>query len=151
VKKTWALLVFIAAAVLPAASQSNQLLDQVLENPRLSFGQAAYLVLTAAQKLPDSATTAQAAEALSAQGWKVRTRGADDPVTLGEYSYLLMQAFELPGGLFYRMFPGPRYAARELAFRRWISGKAFPNRAISGEEGVRLLGDVMDFIKGGRS
>lgn len=144
-KKTWALLVFLAAAVLPATAQSNQLLDQVLESPRLSFGQAAYLVLTAVQKIPDAATTAEAAESLGEQGWKVRTGGADDPVTLGEYCYLLMQAFDVKGGLFYRMFPGPRYAARELAYRRFLRGDGSPYRWLPGEEALGILQRLLDW------
>jgi hypothetical protein len=147
-KKAWALLVVLAAAALPVAAQSNTILDQVLENPRLSYGQAAYLVLTAAQKLPDSASPMQAAEALGAQGWKVRPRGADDPVTLGEYSFLLMQAFSLKGGLFYRLFPGPRYAARELAYRRLIRGDGSPYRMLNGEEALGVLQRLLDWKEG---
>jgi len=149
-KKAWALLVLLVVSILPAAGQSNAILDQVLENPRLNYGQAAYLVLTAAGKLAEDASTADAARALADQGWKVRARPAEDPVSLGEYCLLVMQAFELKGGLFYRVFPGPRYAARELAHRRFITGKAYPGRAVSGEEAVRLLGGALEF-RGGRS
>ena len=144
-KKAWALLVFYAVAVLPAAAQSNQLLDQILDTPHLSFGQAAYLALAAAQKLPDSAAPAQAAEAIPGTGWKVRLRGPDDPVTLGEYSFLLARAFELKGGLFYRLFPGPRYAARELAYRRFIRGNGSPYRTLSGEEALGILQRLLDW------
>jgi hypothetical protein len=149
-KKTGTLLAFLFAGLLPLSAQSNQLLDQILEQPKVSFGQAAYLVLTAVQKLPETASPEQAADALTSSGWKAKVRPAGEPVTLGEYSYLLMQAFGLKGGLFYRLFPGPRYAARELAFRKWITGKAYPDRAVSGEESVRMLGRVME-SKGGRS
>jgi hypothetical protein len=150
-KKAGTLLAFLFAGFLPLAAQSNQLLDQILDQPELSFGQAAYLVLTATQKLPDEAGPEQAAEALADSGWKVKVRPADTPITLGEYSYLLMQAFALKGGLFYRLFPRPRYAARELAYRAWITGKAYPGRTLSGEEAVRMLGKVMEAREGGRS
>lgn len=147
-KKTWALLALCAAAVLPAAAQSNQVLDQILDTPSLSFGQASYLALAAAQKLPDSATPGEAAEAASGTGWKLRPHGADDPVTLGEYSFLLMKAFELKGGLFYRMIPGPRYAARELAWRRFIRGDGSPYRNLSGEEALGVLQRLLDWKEG---
>lgn len=147
-KKTWALLALCAAAVLPAAAQSNQVLDQILDTPSLSFGQASYLALAAAQKLPDSATPGEAAEAAAGAGWKLRPRDADDPVTLGEYSFLLMKAFELKGGLFYRMIPGPRYAARELAWRRFIRADGSPYRTLSGEEALGVLQRLLDWKEG---
>lgn len=142
--------VFLLAGLMPLASQSNQLLDQILDQPRLSFGQAAYLVLTAVGKLPEESDLERATEELVFAGWKLKARSASEPITLGEYSYLLMQAFGLKGGLFYRLLPGPRYAARELAFRKWIAGKAYPGRALSGEEAVRMLGKAMEAM-GGRS
>jgi hypothetical protein len=144
-KKAWAFFALLAVCVLPAAAQSNSILDQMLESTRLSYGQAAYLALTASQRIPDSAETSQAAEALSGTGWKVRPRGADDPVTLGEYSFLLMRAFELKGGLFYRMIPGPRYAARELAYLRFIRGSGSPYRTLSGEEALGVLQRLLDW------
>ncbi len=60
-----------------------------------------------------------------------------------------MRALELKGGLFYGMIPGPRYAARELAYRRLVNGKAHPGRIVSGEEGLRLLGAALE-LEGGR-
>ncbi len=149
-KKAATLFVLLCSGLLPLAAQSNQLLDQILAQPELSFGQAAYLLLTAAQKLPEQSSPEQAAEALASSGWRVKARPAEEPMPLGEYSYLLMQAFGIRGGLMYRLFPGPRYATRELASRKWITGRAWPGRALSGEEAVRLLGAVME-SRGGRS
>jgi hypothetical protein len=150
-KKAGMLMAFLFAGFLPLAAQSNELLDQILDQPELSFGQAAYLVLTATQKLPEESSPEQAAEALAASGWKVKVKTAGQSITLGEYSYLLMQAFALKGGLFYRLFPGPRYASRELVYRAWITGKVYPGRKLSGEEAVRMLGKVMEAREGGRS
>jgi hypothetical protein len=149
-KKAWAVLALLALFVLPAAAQSNAILDQILENPRLNYGQAAYLVLTASGKLPESVAPAAAADALEGLGWRIEARAAEDPVSLGEYSWLLMRALELKGGVFYHLFPGPRYAARELAYRRLIQGKAHPGRPVGGEEAVRLLAGALE-LKGGRS
>ncbi len=149
-KKAATLFALLCSGLLPLAAQSNQLLDQILAQPQLSFGQAAYLLLTAAKKLPEQSSPEQAAEALASSGWRVKARPAEEPMPLGEYSYLLMQAFGIRGGLMYHLFPGPRYATRELATRKWITGRAWPGRALSGEEAVRLLGVAME-SRGGRS
>jgi hypothetical protein len=144
--KTLTLMLAIAllAGVGSLWGQSNELLDELFEEPATTLEQAAYLVLTAAGRIPDDSSPADAAAALAAQGWTVPERSADEPLTLGEYSYLLMQAFELNGGLMYRIFPGPRYAGRELAYLQLIKGDTSPYRTFSGEEAIGILGRLME-------
>ncbi len=139
-KLAWALALLVVGANLSVDAQSNKLLDEILDSPAVTYGQAAYLVLTAVNKLPDSATPAEAADEL----WKVDVRNAEETIDLGEYSLLLMKAFRLSGGLFYRLLPVPRYAARELAWRGWIAGSTYPGRSLSGVEAVRLLGNAIE-------
>jgi hypothetical protein len=137
------MVVALLAGAAQVRAQSNELLDALLEEQTASFGQASYLVLTAAGRLSDEASTADAALVVTAQGWKVPHKDADEPVTLGEYSYLLMQAFEMKGGLMYRIFPGPRYAGRELAYLRFIRGDTSPYRLLRGEEAIGILGRLL--------
>jgi len=125
--------------------QSNELLDDLFEEPATTLEQAAYLVLTAASLIPEDSSPADAAAALADQGWTVPERSAEEPLTLGEYSHLLMQAFELNGGLMYRIFPGPRYAGRELAYLQLIKGDISPYRTFSGEEAIGILGRLMEW------
>ena len=139
------LLLFALLAAGMSFGQSNELLDVLFEEPTTSLGQAAYLVLTASGRIPDDSSPADAAAALSGQGWSVPERSADEPLTLGEYSYLLMQAFELKGGVMYRIFPGPRYAGRELAYLELIKGDTSPYRTFSGEEAIGILGRLMEW------
>ena len=139
------LLLFALLAAGTSFGQSNELLDVLFEEPTTSLGQAAYLVLTASGRIPDDSSPADAAAALSGQGWSVPERSADEPLTLGEYSYLLMQAFELKGGVMYRIFPGPRYAGRELAYLELIKGDTSPYRTFSGEEAIGILGRLMEW------
>ena len=149
-KKAWALLALLAASVLPAVAQSNQFIDRLLEQPQATFGASAYLVLAASGLVPAEATEQQALTALNEKGWKLKARGADEPIRLGEYCYLIMKAFELKGGLMYRLFPGPRYAVRELAYRGIVHGQAHGARYPSGQEAVQLLSSFLDW-KGGRT
>jgi hypothetical protein len=143
------LTLLLAVALLAAAGsvwgQSNELLDVLFEEPTTSLGQAAYLVLTASGRIPDDSSPADAAASLAGQGWTVPERTADEPLTLGEYSYLLMQAFELKGGVMYRIFPGPRYAGRELVYLELIKGDTSPYRTFSGEEAIGILGRLMEW------
>jgi len=145
-KKLILMLAFILlGAVLHVSAQSNEVLDALLEEETTSFGKAAYLVLTASARISDDATPAEAAAEIAGQGWTVPKRAAEEPLTLGEYSFLLMQAFELKGGVMYRILPGPRYAGRELAYLQFIKGNTSPYRTFSGEEAIGILGRLMEW------
>ena len=145
-KKLILLLAFVLpAAVVHVSAQSNEVLDALLEEETTSFGQAAYLVLTAVARISDDTTPSEAAAEIAQQDWKVPARTAEEPLTLGEYSFLLMQAFDLKGGVMYRILPGPRYAGRELAYLRFIKGNTSPYRTFSGEEAIGILGRLMEW------
>jgi hypothetical protein len=148
-KKAWAFFALLGVFVLPAAAQSNALIDRLLEQPRASFGAAAYLVLTASGDLDQAATEQQALESLSEKGWKLRAAQAEEPIRLGEFCFLIMKAFGEKGGLMYRLVPGPRYAVRELAYRGLVRGKVHSGRLPSGQEVVQLLSSFLDLNGGG--
>jgi hypothetical protein len=142
---TLLLAVILLAAVGSVWGQSNELLDVLFEEPATSLGQAAYLILTASGRIPDDSSPADAAASLAGQGWTVAERSTDEPITLGEYSHLLMQAFAVKGGIMYRIFPGPRYAGRELAYLQLIKGDTSPYRTFSGEEAIGILGRLLEW------
>lgn len=135
---------FVAlSAQIPA--QSNQIVDEVLQAEAISYGYAAYLVLVAAQIVPEDTSPEEALRQSVVSSWKMEGKTSSDPVNLGEYSFMLMKTFELKGGLLYRIFPGPRYASRELAYRRIILGSKNPRRHVPGEEALRLLAQVIEW------
>lgn len=124
-------------------AQSNEFIDQVLAKKQLDTGSAVYLALAASGLADSSISADQALADLGQRGWNVKLSSSEAPVTLGQYSYLLMRAFNIGGGLLYRAVPGPRYAERELAYRGFITDKANPYRTLSGEEALRILGAVL--------
>ena len=142
-RKSGAFLILLFSMALPLAAQSNQLLDQLLDQPEAHFGDVVYMTLTAAKLLPDTATPEEALQTLRRQDWKIQILPGEAPIPLGDYSFLLMKAFKLTGGVLYSLFPGPRYACRELSYLKIITANARPNRSVSGEEAVRILGNVM--------
>jgi outer membrane protein OmpA-like peptidoglycan-associated protein len=54
-----------------------------------------------------------------------------------------MNAFDINGSFLYALFPGPRYAFRELDYLRLIPGRRDPALRVSGEELLRMLDMVM--------
>jgi len=139
--------VMLASAV-PAAAQSNIAVDRLLEQEKATIADAAYLVLAASNIVAEDGTQATVMAALSERKLLQNTRSASDPISLGEVSYLIMQTLGIRGGLLYAVFPGPRYAARELASLRLIPGNAHPSRTVSGREVMHILGGALE-LKGG--
>ena len=81
-----------------AFAQSNSIIDSILAEEQASFGKSVYLVLTAANLIAENATIAEAVAALQTFNWNIKAKLPDNPVTLGEYALLLMQAFKSQGG-----------------------------------------------------
>lgn len=128
-----------------AWGQSNTVLDTILSSKKATYGEAAYLALTATKRIPDSATLSLAAVELEAQKWGISFTTANEPVTLGDYCYIIMKAFDMKGGIMYHLFPGPRYAARQIAYLGLVPGNTSPYRPLSGREAVDIIGNVLRY------
>ena len=133
----------------PAISQSSAVMDGILEEEQITYGSAAYLLLLAQDEISEDATPSEAVARMAQLGIGLDGRTANEPLTLGEYSLLTMRSFGIGGGLMYSVAPGPRYAARELAFRQVIQGHDYPGMRLSGERGLRILGRVLSLQEGG--
>jgi hypothetical protein len=132
---------FVTPALFPAqdsavASPAAEL-DAMLETPAVTRLQAVRFI-TASAPPPGTAEDGQ----LSGKA------GSDDPVTLGELSFLLMRAFNMNGGFMYALLPGSRYAFRSLVSRSLIQGAADPAMTVSGERFLHILGNVLNFAGG---
>jgi len=125
------------------AAQSNAVIDETLAQASLAGGNGAYLILTAAGLVDESVSPAAAWDALLAQEWFRSRKSAQDSLTLGEYSYILMRAFGMKGGIMYTLLPSPRYASRELGYKGIIIKDAGAYRAVSGQEALSMLGLVL--------
>ena len=138
-----ALCLFWASLSAQLFAQSNRLIDEMLLEEKASFGKSVFLVLSAAGLVPESASVAEALSFLQGTGWRVRQKGDDAPIKLGECSFVIMRSFQIPGGLFYNIFPGPRYAARELKYLRFYTGRYDAGRVLSGDEVLGILGRAL--------
>jgi hypothetical protein len=137
------LIVMAAGAVLHA--QTAERMDMLLDTPEVTCAMAALAVLPAAGIIDgDSGLDAAFAEAM-ARNYLPRGAEADDLIRLGELSFLIMRAFGMKSGFMYSLFPGPRYAYRELAHRRLIQGRNDPALTVSGARLLRILGRVLDY------
>ncbi len=130
-------------------AQSNTIIDSLLNEKKADMGQTVYMVLSAASMIDDSVDVPGALAALKKEQWPgFKTVEASDTLSYGEYSFLLMKAFGLSGGVLYHFLPGPRYAVRELKYRGFVDAGTDPHQKISGDDVVRILGYVLDWKEG---
>lgn len=132
-----------------AFAQSNAFIDNVVTGEGISAGQAAYLVLVASDNIGEDADAIRAFELLGQLKWLPPGLTVDKKISHAEYSYILIKAFGIKGGIFYSLFPGPRYAYRELRHLVVIQGSTDPDMPVSGTEAMRMIGRIFD-VKGVR-
>lgn len=137
-------LLFVSAALF---GQSNEQIDVILEQEQATAGAAAYVALTSADLLTEDADFEQAVTTAQAQGWLADTVSADDAVTFGQFSYLMMAAHEMSGGLMYLIAPGPRYAAREFVYQEWSPVQRSPGATVTGEFLLQVTGRFLESVE----
>ena len=144
IKKTLILSVLIMTGV-HLAAQSNDILDRFLDAEEASLAGTAWLVYLASGALEPDAEPADAIDRLSVspRAAKFGTMEPGRPVTYGEFAYLAMEELELPGGLMYRLIPGPRYASRELTWRRWMPGEHKSGQTLTPWEVTTSLAEML--------
>ena len=89
------------------AAQSNQTIDRLLDEKPATFGDIAYIILSAVGFVPESATAEEATAAVAQKKLLSKTPSPAEPATLGEVCYLIMETQGIRGGLFYSLFPVP--------------------------------------------
>lgn len=122
---------FTVPAFLSGQSQAANL-QALLESPVVSYAEAVRFIgasVEGATDLPQKAFP-------------------EEPISLGELSFLLMKAYNIKGGLMYAAFPGPRYAFRTMVSRSLIQGTADPAMTVSGERFLHILGNVLTYTGG---
>jgi hypothetical protein len=125
----------------PAFAQTAAKLDAILDTERVSYAQAAAVILPAAGQLDPE--TGEARAFAAAGVWLPRGAERDGPIAMGELSHLVMRSFNLTGGFMYALFPGPRYAYRALAWWRLLPPNPDPARYLTGEELLYITGRVL--------
>ena len=141
---TFFLAVLFILLCFPLYSQSDLVIDHLLEEKNASFGNTVYIVLTAVGEITLDTSPQDAVIFLAEKNWKLKQRNIDDPVKVGEFSLIVLKAFSIKGGLFFRMFTFPRYAARELVYLDLIPYDRNPYGYISGEEVLYIVGKMLD-------
>jgi len=133
-------------------AQTAEKLEVLLNAPELSWSQAAAFVLEAANVEIDGKASLQAApENVSDQAfrfaadkkWLPKAVLPEEAAKLNGIALLLMQSFDMKGGIFYRLAKGPHHAYRELVYKNVIRGYTDPQMPVSGQQLLSLIGRIL--------
>ena len=142
----------VAFLLITAASfsQSAQKVDTILESENATFGHAAYLIQTALNDGSDELDFNTAFNRFKSENQNVIPDSvtAEDVIPAKTYAFLLMKAFNIKGGIMYRIYPCPRYAYRDLQYLAIIQGKNNPDAPMTGAALVQTFGRI-DTVQGG--
>ena len=145
---------YIAVAMLLIAAatfgQAAEKIDKILETETATFGQATYLIQTALDDGSDGLDFETAFERFKSENQNLIRDSvtAEDVIPVKTYAFLLMKAFDVKGGMMYRIYPCPRYAYRDLRYLAVIQGKNNPDASMTGASMLQILGRV-GMVQGG--
>jgi hypothetical protein len=146
-KKTLLLSLIFTAFLIPLFSQSNEELDRFLSQDKADLATSAWLIYLSAEILPYDATPADAMEYLMASenGSIFQDENSEALISYSEFAYLIMSIHKLPGGLFYNIFHSPRYAAKEMSYRRWMPGDPKPGALLTPWDVTTSISQVLNW------
>lgn len=125
-------------------AQSSEKVSEIIKTEKTTFGQAAYLVGVYSGSVEESSDYDKAVSALKEKGVISADVDSNKEINLAELSYLCMQTTEMNGGLFYTLFPGPRYAFRELKARGILPALADPGVKVNGRDAIAVLNGCIE-------
>ena len=131
--------IFLACLLITAPcllfGQTAERIERLLGQGRVSYRDAALFVLEASGHLePDRQTGADDAFNFAMEsGWLPKNAEANADARLDGLSLLVINAFEINGGLFFSLFKNPHYAYRAMVYRGIVQGRTDPQMTVSGE------------------
>ena len=134
------LLLLISLLFFCGYAQSAQKLTDIIFSQEVTYGNASWFLAVQAGLIDDSKSEKEAFDALSQNGWFNNIDAVyEEKITLKDFSYLCTLAFDIKGGILFRLTKAPRYAVRELKAMRIIPNNANPNAFISGRQMVNII------------
>jgi len=137
-------LCFLTGAAFLSAQNAEDI-DALLSMDSISYEQAAWFVLGAADTPDFSGGPAEAFAYAAERKWLPAKAEPNGRARLDGISLLIMQSHGIKGGFMYKLTKGPRYAYRELVYKDIIQGRTAPEMAVSGDLLLFILTRVLYF------
>ena len=143
-KKTLTLISVFLLGISLCTAQSADKVTQVLESEKVTYGQASYFIATAAEKIQETETEEDAVKVMKAIQFADQDIKASDYVTIEQLSWMLACTWKIEGGLMMKIFPGPRYACRQLKADGILNDFDDPDSIPDGHRFFNILTDCMN-------
>ncbi|MBR1639465.1 MAG: hypothetical protein IJ688_08780 [Treponema sp.] len=125
-------------------AQSAEVITDILNADKVSFGQVCYLVAVEKGFIKESSSYEEAIEALYKRNMIPSLVYEDTPVPMVNLAYLYSQIFDVKGGVLFKLFHGaPRYAYKQFKYDGVLPVTAFPEKLVSGQEALDIYTSCM--------
>ncbi len=143
------MLIVILLAGGVAFSQSADVITDLLESDKVSFGQVSYLAAVQMNLLDENDSYENAVKALVDNDIIPDLEEADTPIPLVDIAYIYSKLWDVKGGLMYRLTKGsPRYAFRQFQSDGIISSDADPAWLVSGANALSIFTSCVNKYSG---
>lgn len=136
----------IATAIIltaPITAQSSEKLSELISTEKATYGQAAYLAEVYSGEIDESASMEEAVQKLIDKNILKSWTNPSAEISLSELSFICAKTAGIKGGLFYTLFPGPRYSLRELKAKSIIPARRDPSSKVTGREMIATFNSVL--------
>ena len=128
-------LLFVTAAY----SQSADVITEILDSKKATFGQACYISAVQQDLIEDDASFDDAIMVLKEEGQIPERVNSDDVIPMIDAVYIFSQMWDIKGGLMFTLTKGaPRYAFRQFQADGLISSSVDPSFNLSGSDLLQL-------------
>ena len=132
-----------------AFTQSADVITDLLESEKVSFGQVSYLAAVQMNLLDENESYENAVKALVDNEIIPDGEEADTPIPLVDIAYIYSKLWDVKGGLMYRLTKGsPRYAFRQFQSDGIISSDADPAWLVSGAKALSIFTSCVNKYSG---
>ena len=151
----------VSATHMAVAQTEAKLFDDLRAAESVSYRQAALAALAAAGRADlgsMSSADTQTLDSLVLDNIPLRSVDLEQSISTAQFAFLVMEAFPIPEGVMYRLFPSPRYALRDLRFYDILPNELEARDHLDGETALSLLSRTRAWVtrhggpeQGGRS
>ena len=119
-------------------------LRAVITAKKITSGQAAYLSAVYLNAVQEQADYSQSVKALEELSLLKEGTSPNDFISIDQCAFLFAKTTGIKGGLFYTLFPTPRYAFKELQAKKIIPPDQDPSFSLSGRDAIAILNGCID-------
>lgn len=142
-RKTLTLISFFLIFAAGLNAQSADKMTEVLESEKVTLGQVSYFIATASGKIDEKESEEDAVKVMKAIQFTDAEVKSDEYVKVKDLAWMLASTWKIDGSLMLKLFPGPRYAFKQLKADGILNDFDDPDSFMDGHRFFNILTDCM--------